>query len=186
MNLLDLGADVRDVTGYTGKAYYRLATITWSDPLVWNPKDRCFPVPAGWAGHGGVYAFTRKHWRQQGKPRIAYIGKAISFTKRLTNAHNQFGLVKKRGDTMVSCGRVAFERVRSRSGHYLEIEDIIKFAVYTHLENTQGFESLPGFRATSPKAMIPWVITNKGHLFGGIMPRRIVYPAFGVEYRTRL
>ncbi|PBC21284.1 MULTISPECIES: hypothetical protein [unclassified Mesorhizobium] len=185
MKLLDLGADFRDVTGYAGRAYYRLATITWSEPLVWHPDDRSFPVPVGWAGHGGVYAFTRKHWRQQGRARIAYIGKAISFKGRLINTHDHFDIVKRRGDTMVSCGRIAFERVRSRPGYYLEIEDIIKFAVYAHLENTQGFESLPGFRISKPTAMVPWVITNEGHRFGGIMPRRIVYPAIGIEYRTR-
>ena len=158
MKLLGLGADFRDVTGYAGRAYYRLATITWSEPQIWYPNERCFPVPVGWAGHGGIYAFTRNHWRQQGKARIAYIGKAISFTGRLTNAHDHFGVVERRGDTMVSCGRVAFERVRSRPGYYLEIEDIIKFAVYAHLENTQGFESLPGFRTTSSHSMIRPVV----------------------------
>lgn len=185
MKLLDFDTDYAHQTGYNGRAYYKLATITWSEPAVWNPSERCFPVPAGWAGHGGVYAFTRQHWRQNGKPRIAYIGKAKSFTGRLTNAHNHFDIIRRRGDTMVSCGRIAFDRVRSRVGFYLEIEDILKFAVHDYLENTQGFESLPGFRATQARPMAPWVITNEGHLFRGIMPRRIVYPAIAVEYRTR-
>lgn len=185
MKLLNLGADYQEATGYAGRAYYRIATITWSKPLIWDPNERCFPVPSGWAGFGGVYAFTRNHWRQQGKARIAYVGKAISFTNRLINTHNHFDIVKRRGDTSVSCGRIAFERVRSRTGYYLEIEDIIKFAVWPHLENTQGFESLPGFRAGQPKAMMPWVILNEGYLFGGIMPRRIVYPAVGIEFRSK-
>ena len=85
---------------------------------------------------------------------------------------------------MVSCGRIAFQRVRSRTGYFLEIEDIVKFAVYQHLENVQGFESLPGFRSTSTGPMVPWLIKNEGHSFGGVMPKRIVYPAFGVEYRS--
>ena len=38
----------------------------------------------------------------------------------------------------------------------------MKFSVYPYLENKQGFERLPGFRATSPKAMTPRVITNEG------------------------
>lgn len=86
---------------------------------------------------------------------------------------------------MVSCGRAAFERVRAHPGYYVEIEDIVKFAVFNYLENKQGFETLPGFRAGQPKAMVPWLITNQGHLFGGIMPKRIVYPAVGVECRSR-
>lgn len=185
MKLLDYGTDFAEQTGYNGRSYYRLATITWSDPEVWDPGVRRFPVPAGWAGHGGVYAFTRRHWAQTGKPRIAYIGKAKSFTGRLTDAHNHFDIIERRGETLVSCGRIAFERVRSRVGYYLEIEDIIKFAVHDYLENSQGFESLPGFRATQSRPMTPWVITNGGHSFGGVMPKRIVYPALGVEYRTR-
>lgn len=87
MKLLDLGADYRDVTGYAGRNYYRLATITWSEPDVWTPNDRAFPVPAGWAGHGGIYAFVRSHWRQQGKPRIAYIGR-IQAKKLLIGGQN--------------------------------------------------------------------------------------------------
>lgn len=185
MKLLDFGLDYERQTGYNGKSYYKIATITWSEPAVWNPSERCFSVPAGWAGHGGIYAFTRQHWKQSGKPRIAYIGKAKSFTSRLTNAHNHFSIVQRRGDTMVSCGRIAFKRVRPRIGFYLEIEDIIKFAVYNYLENKQGFESLPGFRSSQPKSMAPWVIRSEGHSFGGIMPRRIVYPAIAAEYRTR-
>ena len=185
MKLLHLWQDFHDVAGAAGRKYYRLATITWSDPLVWDPSERCFPVPSGWAGFGGIYAFTRRHWRQQGKARMAYIGKAKSFTQRLTNAHNHFDIIERRGDTLVSCGRIAFDRLHSRVGYYVEIEDIVKFAVYDHLENKQGFETLPGFRAGQPKAMLPWLITNEGHLFGGIMPKRIVYPAVGIEYRSR-
>ena len=185
MKLLDFNTDFASQKGFNGKAYYRLATITWSEPAVWNPSERCYSVPDGWAGHGGIYAFTRKHWLQSGKPKIAYIGKAKNFTDRLTNTHNHFGIVKRRGDTMVSCGRIAFDRVKSRVGFYLEIEDIVKFAVCDHLENSQGFESLPGFRASQTRPMVPWVITNQGHLFGGMMPRRIVYPTIAVEYRMR-
>lgn len=160
MRLRDYGQDFMDHTGYNGRAYYKLTTITWSKPQVWDPRDRCFPVPVRWAGYGGVYAFTRQHWRQSGKPRIAYIGKAKSFTGRLTSAHNHFGIIRLGGDTLVSCGRIAFERVKSRVGYYLEIEDIIKFAVHDHLANKQGFESLPGFWSTQARPMTPWVILN--------------------------
>lgn len=185
MKLLGLWEDFHDVSGAAGRKYYRLATITWSEPKVWDPSQRAFPVPVGWAGQGGVYAFVRRHWLQVGKPRIAYIGKAKSFNQRLTDKHNHFGIIRRRGDTLVSCGRIAFDRLHSRTGYYLEIEDIVKFAVYHYLENKQGFETLPGFRATQRKAMVPWLITNEGHLFKGIMPRRIVYPAIGIEYRSR-
>lgn len=184
VKLLQLWEDLRDISGSSGRKYYRLATITWSDPEVWNPSDRVFPVPIGWRGHGGIYAFTRKHWRQRDKMRIAYIGKALDFTKRLTSAHNHFNIVERRGDTAISCGRIAFDRVRSHPGYYIEIEDIVKFAVRDHLANKQGFESLPGFRPTSP-IMMPWFIVNEGYSFGGIMPRRIAYPAIAVQYRIR-
>jgi hypothetical protein len=113
--------------------------------------------------------------------RIAYIGKAIAFEDRLINTHNHFDIIQRRGPTLVSCGRIAFERVRSRVGYYLEIEDIVKFAVHEWLENSQGFESLPGFRKGQPRAMAPWVIANEGYRFDGHMPRRIVYPAFAVS-----
>jgi hypothetical protein len=91
-------------------------------------------------------------------------------------------MIQRRGDTLVSCGRVAFDRVQAHQGHYLEIEDVVKFCVYHWLENKQGFESLPGFRKSQPRAMMPWVIINKGYRFEGIMPRRIAYPSIGVEY----
>lgn len=114
--------------------------------------------------------------------RLAYIGKALNFNKRLTSKHNHFDIIERRGDTSVSCGRIAFDRVQSNKGYYLEIEDIVKFCVYDWLENKQGFESLPGFRKSQPRSMMPWVIVNKGYRFGGIMPRRIVYPSIGVEF----
>lgn len=185
MKLLHLWDKFHDVSGTADRKYYRLATITWSNPVVWDPKERCCPVPKGWAGHGGVYAFTRRHWRQQGRTRIAYIGKARSFTKRLTNAHNHFDVIQRRGETLISCGRITFDRLHSRAAYYLEIEDIVKFAVHDYLENKQGFETLPGFRVTQKRAMRPWLITNEGYLFGGIMPKRIVYPAIGIEFRSR-
>lgn len=114
--------------------------------------------------------------------RLTYIGKALDFNKRLTDRHNHFDIIKRRGDTYVSCGRIAFDRVHSNKGYYLEIEDIVKFCVYEWLENKQGFESLPGFRKTQPRAMMPWVITNEGFRFNGNMPRRIIYPSIGVEF----
>ena len=126
--------------------------------------------------------FIRSHWRQNDTIRFAYVGKAIDFGRRLTRAHNHFNIVARRGDTAVSCGRLAFDGVRSHPGYYLEIEDIVKFCLHEWLENRQGFESLPGFRRTQPRAMTPWVILNRGFRFGGLMPRRIVYPVIGVEY----
>jgi hypothetical protein len=186
VKLLHLGTDYRESAGYTGRNYYyRLATITWSKPAVWSPQCRAFPVPAGWAGHGGVYAFIRNHRRQHGKPRIAYIGQAKSFTRRLTNNHDHFDIVERSGETSVSCGRIAFERVRSRADYYLEIEDIIKFAVWEYLENKQGFESLPGFRGANGRSMMPWVISNEGHSFSGILPKTVVYPTIAIEFKRR-
>jgi hypothetical protein len=185
MQLSDLWDDPEEISGYNGRRYFRVATITWSKPRVWHPDDPSFRVPEGWAGHGGIYAFIRSHWSQSEENRIAYIGKANSFSKRLTRRHQHFDLVSKRGQTAVSCGRVAFTRLQNEkasSGHYLEIEDIVKFVLHEHLENTQGFESLPGFRRGQPRAMNPWVIINKGHRFGGQMPRRIMYPWIGVEF----
>ena len=174
--------DPEDIGGNNGRKYYRVATIDWSRPRVWDPEDPKFRVPDGWAGHGGVYAFIRSHWSQSEELRIAYIGKANSFSKRLTNRHQHFDLIEKKGDTKVSCGRVAFSRIRSHVGHYLELEDVIKFCVHDHLENSQGFESLPGFRKGQPRAMTPWLILNRGFRFGGLMPRRIAYPWIAVEY----
>ena len=182
MELQELWADPENISGANGRKYYRQATITWSRPRLWHSWQDEFDVPPSWSGEGGVYAFIRSHWRQNDEMRLAYIGKAINFNKRLTRAHNHFDIVERRGDTSVSCGRIAFDRIRSHAGHYLEIEDVIKFCVHDWLENTQGFESLPGFRKGQPRAMTPWVITNKGYRFSGLMPRRIVYPAIGVEY----
>lgn len=183
MQVLDLGGDPAEVTGFGGRNYYRLATITWSQPEIWEPQDRCFPVPQGWSGHGGVYAFIRHHGNQTGKPPIAYIGKANRFEKRLTNSHNHFDIIERRGDTSVSCGRIRFERIRARAAYYEEIEDIIKFAVYDQLENSKGFESLPGFRKSQPRVLVPWVITNEGYSFHRRMPKRIVYPAIAIGWR---
>ena len=182
MELNEFWDDPEEISGFSGRRYFRIATITWSRPKIWDPDDKQFPVPERWAGHGGIYAFVRRHWSQSEPSKIAYIGKAISFNRRLNHKHQHFDLVTRRGETSVSCGRIAFERLRSHSGHYLEIEDIVKFCVHDHLENSQGFESLPGFRKEQPRAMTPWLIINKGHRFEGIMPKRIVYPWMGVEF----
>ncbi len=182
MKLLQLWDDVETITGLSNRYYYRVAVITWSRPKVWDPAAGDFPVPVGWSGHGGLYAMLRSHWLQTEARRIAYIGKALSFENRLTQSHDHFSIVARRGKTEISCGRVRFERVRARKGYYLELEDVVKFSVCSHLENTQGFSSLPGFRNSQPRAMRPWVIRNEGYRFGGVMPRRIVYPAIGVEY----
>lgn len=181
MRLLDLGGDVENISGGSGRYYYRLAQITWSEPKLWKP-DEDFDVPQGWAGHGGIYAFLRSHGHQSDPRRIAYIGKAVSFSRRLTTRHDHYDLVERRGTTEVSCGRVRFERIRARTGYYVELEDIVKFAVQQHVENVQGFESLPGFRATQPRVPAPWVIINDGYRFRRRMPKRIVYPAIGVEF----
>lgn len=182
MELKELWDDPDEISGDGGRKYYRRATITWSVPRKWDPAESEFDVPPKWSGQGGIYAFVRSHWRQTDSIRLSYIGKALNFNKRLTNRHNHFDIVERRGETSVSCGRIAFERVRSHQGYYLEIEDIVKFCVYDWLENKQGFESLPGFRKSQPRAMMPWIIENKGYRFGGIMPRRIAYPSIGVEF----
>ena len=182
MELVELWDDPDEISGDSNRKYYRKAIINWSRPKIWDPALGDFNVPRKWSGHGGIYAFMRSHWSQRDNLRIAYIGKAETFNRRLTCRHNHFDIVQRRGDTLVSCGRIAFERVHSRKGFYLEIEDIVKFCVYEWLENKQGFESLPGFRQSQPRAMMPWVIENKGYRFGGHMPRRIVYPSIGAEY----
>lgn len=182
MEHLDLWGDAEELSGFSGRYYYRKAVITWSQPRHWRRDEPQFDVPPSWAGHGGLYIMLRSHWKQAEDRRIAYIGKAISFNKRLTHRHDHFDIVQRRGETELSCGRVRFERVQSHVGHYLELEDIVKFAVWRHLENRQGFASLPGFRKSQPRAMTPWVIQNRGYRFGGLMPRRIAYPAIGVEF----
>lgn len=183
MRLLELWDDVEDVGAFSGSgAYlYRVAVITWSRPRIWVPGED-FSVPDGWAGHGGIYAMLRSHGHQADSRRIAYIGKAISFSKRLTTRHQHYDIVERRGKTELSCGRIRFERVRSRTGFYEEIEDVVKYAVFPYLENHKGFQSLPGFRPTQPRVPAPWVIKNEGYRFGGRMPRRIVYPAIGIEF----
>jgi hypothetical protein len=181
LRLLELWDDPTDIAADNGSKFYRLATVTWSKPIEWKPTQSSFPVPEGWAGHGGVYAFIRDHGNQADGKRILYLGKAKSFKKRLTNRHGKFNLVKKRGKTYVSCGRIAFKRIKSRPGYYDQIEDIIKFAIYEHLENWQGFQSLPGFRKSQSRAMIPWVIVNEGYRFRGKMPHRIVYPSIALH-----
>ena len=182
MELSDVWDDPQDISGFSGRHYFRVATITWSKPRVWDPSEPSFNVPDGWAGHGGIYAFIRSHWSQSEQNKIAYIGKAISFSKRLNKRHQHFDLINMRGNTSVSCGRIAFSRIKSSVGHYLQIEDIVKFVVHNDLENTQGFESLPGFRKGQPNAMTPWLILNKEYDFDGKMPRRIMYPWIGVEF----
>ena len=118
-----------------------------------------FSVPPQWSGYGGVYILMRAHKLQTDPIKIMYVGKANNFNRRLTARHHAGGpLTKMRGDTLVSCGRVRFERIRSRSAYYLELEDIIKFTVYYDLKNIQGFESLPGFRGETGRPQKPWVI----------------------------
>jgi len=183
MKLLQLWDDLEAVRGRsTGRAFlYRVAVITWSRPRLWSPGED-FDVPDGWAGHGGLYAMLRSHGHQADPRRIAYVGKALSFSRRLNQRHQHYDIVERRGRTEVSCGRVRYERIKAHNGYYLELEDIVKYAVHTHLENYQGFETLPGFRASQPRVPAPWVILNEGFRFGGRMPKRIVYPTIGVEF----
>lgn len=183
MKLLDLWDDLQEVRGRsTGRAsLYKLAVITWSRPRVWTPGTD-FQVPDGWAGQGGIYAMLRSHGHQTDPRRIAYVGKAASFSKRLRRAHQHYDIVERRGKTEVSCGRVRYERIKARDAYYLELEDIVKYAVHSHLENYQGFETLPGFRRTQPRVPAPWLILNEGFRFSGRMPKRIAYPAIGIEF----
>lgn len=178
--MLDLGADPAEVSGYSGRKFYRLATITWSRPRWWDPAED-FEVPQGWAGHGGIYAFIRHHGNQLNGPEVAYVGKANRFEKRLVKRHQHFDIVRRRGGTKVTCGRIAFERIRASASYYTEIEGLIILCLWQNLENTQCLESLPGFRTANPaRAMKPWVITNERYLFGGRLPKRIAYPAIVV------
>jgi hypothetical protein len=124
-----------------------------------------------------------RRWAQNNNERkIVYVGKAVSFKQRLTKAHDHFDIIETPGETTVSCGRIAFEGIKHRSGYYEEIEDVIKFAIWKNLRNIQGFSSLPGFRKTASKVMIPWCIKNEGYRFYGVMPKCIIYPAIAVEY----
>ncbi|GGL81405.1 hypothetical protein GCM10011392_40050 [Wenxinia marina] len=99
MELCQLWDDPEDISGNSGRKYYRQATINWSTPRLWESHEPNFNVPPSWRGQGGIYAFIRSHWRQNDDMRIAYIGKAINFNKRLTKAHNHFGIVGRRGNT---------------------------------------------------------------------------------------
>jgi hypothetical protein len=183
VRLLTLWDDLEDIRGRaTGRAYlYRLAVITWSKPRLWEPGEDMV-VPDGWAGHGGLYAMLRSHGGQSDPRRIAYIGKAKSFSRRLTQRHQHYDIVERRGRTEVSCGRIRYERIKARDGFLLELEDVVKYAVEPYLENHQGFATLPGFRPSQPRVPAPWVIRNEGYRFWGRMPKRIVYPAIGIEY----
>lgn len=150
--------------------------------VLWTPGTD-FAVPEGWAGHGGIYAMLRSHRSQSDPRRIAYIGKALSFSRRLNRRHQHYEIVKRRGKTEVSLGRIRYERVgTARDAYLLEIEDVVKYAVHLYLENHQGFETLPGFRPTQPRVPAPWLILNEGFRFGRRMPRRIAYPAIGIEF----
>uniref|UniRef100_UPI0019532E51 hypothetical protein n=1 Tax=Stenotrophomonas maltophilia TaxID=40324 RepID=UPI0019532E51 len=70
MRLLEMWDDFEDLGDQ--RKFYRKATIDWSTPRTWNPKDREFDVPEGWAGFGGIYAMIRRHGRQLDGQRIAY------------------------------------------------------------------------------------------------------------------
>lgn len=90
-------------------------------------------------------------------------------------------LVDLRDDTLVSMGRIRFERVRSHPGYYEEIEQIVAWTVWWDLENYAGLETVPGFRGAHGRLFAPWVITNQGYRFNGRMPKRIFYPAIGTS-----
>lgn len=158
--------------------YYKKAIINWSKPKIWFP-DYDFEVPKAYHGTGGVYRIMRDHWKQTNPNIITYIGKADNFNNRLTTQHDKYNLlVAKAGDTKVSCGTITFQGIRADNCYFVEIEDILKFSVWHSLENTQGFGSLPGFRS---KLINPWIIENIG--YKGMLPKRIYYPAFAMEYR---
>ncbi|MDF1730248.1 MAG: hypothetical protein P1U49_02025 [Minwuia sp.] len=178
--IADIGGDPEAIQNLSGRYFYRLARITWSRPTVWRPENARPPIPQEWAEQGGIYCLLRDHHAQKVRRRIAYVGKAISFRKRLTRNHHMFEhLVNKQGDTLVSLGRIRFERIQSSPGYYEEIEQIVAWTVWHHLENGAGLETVPGFRGQMGRPFAPWVIINEGYRFNGQMPRRLVYPAIG-------
>lgn len=180
--IADIGGDPASVRNCSGRYYYRLAEITWSRPTLWHPDDAGPAIRPGWQGHGGLYIILRDHHAQNERRRMAYVGKALSFSNRLNRRHHMFDhLVNLRGDTLVSMGRIRFERVRSHAGYYEEIEQIVAWSVWQDLENYAGMETVPGFRGTDGRPFAPWVITNAGYRFNGRMPKRIVYPAIGIS-----
>jgi hypothetical protein len=141
-----------------------------------------FKFPQDGLGAVAYMHFLRDHKNQENGRRIAYIGKAINFNTRLRSNHNHFDLVERKGKTLVSCGRIAFERIRHRDIYYEQIEDVIKFCVWKNLENDKGFHSLPGFRKSQPDVMVPWFIKNEGYRFSGLMPRQVAYPSIAIEF----
>jgi hypothetical protein len=182
--LVDIGDDPQDVENSTGTRYYRRAVITWSPPKAWVKGERFFSVPAQWAAYG-VYAFLRDHKNQTTPNEIAYIGKALKFKSRLTDTHHMYnGLVLKSGVTKVCCGRIRFEGVHARPGYYEEIEDILKWVLWSRIHNSQGLESLPGFRGANGRPFKPWVLTNEGYRFNRQVPKRIAYPSIAVCARS--
>lgn len=179
--IADIGGDPESLTGSNQRYLYRLAVITWSRPVVWHPSKARPAIAEGWAGRGGLYTLLRDHHAQKARRRIAYVGKALSFSNRLNRQHHMFDhLVDKPGDTLVSCGRVRFERIRAHPGYYGELEEIVAWTVWQHLENYAGMGSIPGFRGPETYPFLSWVIRNEGYRFNGAMPRRIVYPLIGI------
>lgn len=182
MKLLNIGGEAEYLVNSRLNWYYCKAIVTWSKPSEWTRDEAAFRVPDQWRHGGGVYAFLRDHPRQSEPNRIAYIGKALKFTQRLTRKHPMYErLVCRKGATKVCCGQIHFERIRARPGYYVEIEDIFKWVVWPHLHNKQGLESLPGFRGARGRPFKPWVIRNEGYRFSGKIPRLIAYPAIATS-----
>lgn len=177
----DMGGDPEGLMNYSGTRFlYRLAILTWSQPIPWEPESRIPMIPGAWAGHGGLYAIIRDHHSQSRPKRIAYIGVAESFSDRLDAKHHMYPkLVERRGSTFISLGRVRFERCASTRKHLEEIEQIVTWATWEHVWNERGMETLPGFR--SGQEFKPWVIVNDGYRFHRQMPKRIAYPAFAAS-----
>jgi len=160
-----------DLTGL-----YKKATIEWSRPKIWRP-DNDFDVPSDYRGYGGIYMLIRNHRKQKISNIITYIGKTGNFENRLTTQHHKYdALIKKAGDTKVSCGYITYQNIKEKDGYINEIETIMIFCIWNYLENKHGFGNLPGFGS---KPISPWIIDNIG--FKGKLPRRIFYPAFAMQ-----
>jgi len=169
----DFGWQPEDITNRSHNPLFQLVRLNWVGPIEWEngdkrPFDHNEPC---------LYILQREHANAQQQMRIVYVGLTINPQGRFINHPTASDILGRRGKTFLSYAAVDFVTGRNREartkGTLEQIEHLMIWALWPHLENDRKMFTLPGMGANGGTA---WQIQNGGYRFQGQMPREIVYP----------
>ncbi len=177
----DWGAGVDNIENAAGNALYKRAELNWTTPTVWHRADA---TPTFETYEPCLYALVRSHGNMTSPPHIEYVGLTTSPANRFGNHPTAREIVERPGVVKFTYAPIDFVRGRDRLpriGEALEeIEHLLIWAVWEHLQNQRKLYTLPGMGQNGGNA---WHIVNSGYRFSGRMPKEIIFPWMLVKRR---